>query len=893
MVPTEPSNVLRNKIYNNKVKAEKVGTEIEQHNYSLGLLAQVDFMNTYADCFQNMNGYEVRTESCGGILITHETQKDMWRKYIEVMVRALKPQAHLNEFCPGQKLCAKTNIKMLSKKVDGGRVQQLDEFEKRDFTSNLMKNQYEAFEHYWHNLKFPQEAYVVTVVNIGDYDFDQQKFSFRFPHIGSLISPNVMGGIKNNILNSRGATVQTTYVPTLPFEQELKGKPGYGAMETKIDLPMSPDQARPLVQNKNTNRNYYAVTRIKFLERSVDKYQPLKLMNTLAYHYAINKIELYADEALTKKVVEVSLLPFTEKDSVTKDKASTSRYTLAKDSRLLDYRALCLLRFKEKDLLPKDMDQIAYSLSGNERGFWIKYKQRRDEAQKPVGSASNQSDQERLRNNKKRAEDRAKLSHFSWQDRDKLSAEQKKMFYTCILGYDEGQERVTRWPDAFPSVTWGMNVMTVFRKGYFSDAKKDQYKPVNDETKKIIQEFLSDVVHSQNFDQLTLVYGLDDLSYDEKNKTLMINQDKWSFVPFPNVNFNEGPNKKYTSPVSETVTRLQSRVLYPLGSSNRNVGAHNPDSQYGGCENNQKQKSVDCVTNYTAFTQLTFGNSYLALDKKIRVDNIPLAYKKGKNIRSRYYAGWRIVVELKNINMGVLSYDFMHPQTRKTQQNEEKILFADVQRVLILDPNDEIVWSRQGNELEDAEQMARQTSSSAQSSHSNSVQQANTMQSIIQCQNENLQKQSRFQTCQALRAQLPSAEVQLKAAEKNNCKLENAIKPVSSSEKKKLGAGPCTFPEDLDIKNLSDELKKCIAEHCGSPTIITQIAEYQTCAMKIQQEAQGLMQTLMTEMYAAQQAAIDTCMAPRQRVESIRNNLKASQCDLHVEQPVLKNCNEL
>lgn len=147
-----------------------------------------------------------------------------------------------------------------------------------------------------------------------------------------------------------------------------------------------------------------------------------------------------------------------------------------------------------------------------------------------------------------------------------------------------------------------------------------------------------------------------------------------------------------------------------------------------------------------------------------------------------------------------------------------------------------------------------------------------------QCQGKNTNKQSLFSICETLQADLAQTKLQLQTAQKLNCTAKHAAKPNPDAASYTKVDGPCSFPENLALTSLGDEMKKCVLEHCGTIKLNTNPADYQACLSGIELQTKTILDNLTKRMQTAARKNSDPCTAPRQRMDDINQQLNAAQC---------------
>ncbi|VAX36407.1 hypothetical protein MNBD_UNCLBAC01-218 [hydrothermal vent metagenome] len=286
---------------------------------------------------------------------------------------------------------------------------------------------------------------------------------------------------------------------------------------------------------------------------------------------------------------------------------------------------------------------------------------------------------------------------------------------------------------------------------------------------------------------------------------------------------------------------------------------------------------------------MNFVNTYLALDREIVSESIPLSVEKGLNLMKLYQpSGWRLVVELSDSRMEMIKYNFIHRKSKKDQQGESQTLLSTVKKILILAPNDEVIWSKKGTDLNIPKSKPEINNSNAvENNQSDMPASLKSLQTVAQCRYENNQKQMNFNNCENLRVQLKKTEKTVKLNEVK-CKEKESLDTNTTAEIKDI-PGPCKYSKDLDLRFIGNEMKKCILESCGQPTVISNIQNYQSCVVKVQEQVQKIMEKFTLSMQKSQ-LLINACEAPKQQVLSLQNSLTSLKCSQYSEKPELKNC---
>lgn len=684
---------MRTVLQKNKELARQLGESLERHNYSLGLLATLDYMRVNADCFASMNKYKAQVERCSGTLIQHNVQLQPWNAYIKNMALALAPAAHGELFCPfteGKSGCAATSIEQIRAKGPNGRAVTLDEFERRDFFSKLMKGHQSNFDSLWKNSHFPPEAWFVEVIRLSEYDFDKQRYVFSISPPGSFINnqfPLVFTAesVKGSGLKSRMLAVAPKYKATNGFE---KGVAPGGRQTFEVSLPMDPATARALGQS-NQSRMFYAVTKLRFLPREqANGSSPLAGANKLEFYYAQNKVELYRDSSLTQKVAERPL-----KASATTERVKNlpkASLQWPKGQRIFDDRAYALLRIKQGDLDDKLLQVLTNSVAQGERRIWMDYAGRLKELQRETPAAVTEAQQEAAANTRHRAEDRAKLSHLSWQG---MNNAQKNTLYGYMLG--EGDNHNT-WPGSFPAVPWGINAATIFEKDHFSIDRTVAHLPATEQDKGVLQQFLREFAKDYAMDKLTLVYDLRDTQYNSQSQVLELRSQSWPFHIRPYITFDDDASQTFTSAASPLVnSAAKALAIYPFSTSSGSLGNHIPNPAVPICQRNKQQNSTDCVTAYSHFLQVNWVNASFALDRTLPIPTLKMDPEQATrlvNSQKRGGPGWRLVVELGNVEMKLSPFVYKSSSQKESRKGEAQTVFASVAKAYILAPNDETVW---------------------------------------------------------------------------------------------------------------------------------------------------------------------------------------------------------
>ncbi len=681
--------------------------DIEQHNYSLGLLARLGYMATFSDCYTGMNGYEVRKEKCADTLIPHNGQTQFWTEYVTVLAYSLTPEEHRVTFCAahGGAYCGATTVKGVMVKDEKNPARPLrppDEFEVRDISSQIMSARYAGFEHYRASVNAPSDAYHVSKVRLGDYQFDQEKFSFTYNDPRSLFSHNASyrpstTPAKTPMIGSRNTPVSAQYIGS--------DKKGSNSGYHQLDLPMDRATARGLVSSNNV-REVYAVTKITFVPPKLGPHQRLPDIKVVPYQWHDRKVELFSDATLTDKIGEV----FFEGKKIVLAKAASApdkpTYQLPQNSKLLDFRALSLIRLQQ-GLLPNEaMDRVAYSVPESERQLWRTYQQRLDALESAKNGSYSTAEQV------KELQDRARLFSVNWKNITALTPEQQLTFYNFILGYGaQDSSETSNWPSLLGSVEWGMNIATLFPRGKFSTAPDASGLLADKETRREIQQFLTQAAASQKFDSLIIAVPLRDVHYDQQEQALLFSAKSGLFHARKTIQFATESNREYAGKTEQLVSNnARDSVIYRMETSTGGVGGLVPDPVSGSCASDPKRRSQDCLTARGNFLTQQFHSASLALDKELSLPpGIPMSPERGLKLsRNNKHPGWRAIIELRYKGMDAVPFNY---KTRSQSGTSEfQTLYANVTRTLIIDPDDKIWWSLSAIEMADATKLTSLTS---------------------------------------------------------------------------------------------------------------------------------------------------------------------------------------
>lgn len=697
------------KIRANIEDAKRIGERIEQHGYSVFLLTQLDFLRRHPDCSDGVETYGVRVTRCAGQLIEHGGQLEPGVEFTRSLAFALNSGAHAELFCPGDEACGNTDLNRMSVKTPENRYRPLDEFEKRDVFAQMVADYYGPFRRYYADKEMPSYAYWVNRVQLGDYDFTNQQFNIR------LSGPRTIGNqrdfakpylnkvapvtTKNRQSVLSAQPVELLHQPNNGFET-AKGSGGSQFLSREpVVLSMAPGRARDLVGGNTGPRYVYTVVKIGLepLRGVGVRHQPLQAKRKLGFYYAENKVEFFEDEGLTRKIGEAPLVAgeFDQSDQ------APAGYTLKPDSRLFDARVYHLLRFALADLTAPDMEQLAYSLPAQERQFWREHQRRVDEAEAPQHQGTTEEQQSAMALRKQAMKDRARLVNVAWTDRGKWSPAQRQAYYNYLLGYGPQVEpEGSAWPEVLPSTEWGMNLATVFPQGYFSIDDASTGLLADDKTRNTIQAFVRDLAKSQTITHVTGVYPLGDARYDQSTQVLSF--ERWPLAAVADPRFEAQPSETLKDPAQLVIhPDAKSRMIYRFIASSEGVGDAVSERSLAHCANSLRRKSYDCGTGWRSIAHLQWYNAFFALDRVIEQPKLIVEPSKGlAYARSR--RGWRLVVEYRSPEMKRVPFSFTQRNKPEPQEGETQTIFADVDRVLVLSPDDQIVWSQSASELPQA-----------------------------------------------------------------------------------------------------------------------------------------------------------------------------------------------
>lgn len=713
--PNGARNEVREKVRANLDDALMVGAGIESHSYSLFLLARLDFHRRYPDCSQGIGSFKAEIEQCAGTLLQHSQRTQPWYAYIESMARSMKPNVHEKIFCPAGGACGNTKIERTVKKTPDGKNIRLDEFDQRDLFARIKSQYFPAFQRYYADKSFPTEAYYVDMATLGDYDFDNQQFNIRIqaPQSIALQTNFAMGYAKTPGQVKQSGTMKPQaialrYEAKNAFEQSLKERDGTSKAPRQVALKMAAAQARAIVQSQSAQRRVFSVVKIGLgPDTGQDtQYNPLKRMQSLAYHFADNKIEFYRDEALTDKIAEATLVNAPVQTA--QDNGPTNVYNLRDDTMLFDARAFHFLRLSLGDILQSDMERIAYSVPTTERKFFRDLEGRIAEAQRDFPSGNTAKSQQAAQTRKKQAQDAAKWSNTAWSDRASWTRAQRKAFFDYLLGYGAQTEPDwSAWPDELPAVQWGLNLATIFPKGYFETDRASMGLLADAPTRAKLQEFLSDVAQTYPVNHLTGVYSLREVRYDQKTKKLTFKG--WPFARQSNITFANSVGQTQKSAGQAFVhSDAKSRIVYNYRSTDIGIDGEVPDRSISACQQSQRRKSRDCGTQWSNFLQLQWVSTYLALDRAIKQPELTFEPKRGQEL-AQQYRGWKLVIEYSDPSMKLVPFSYKGRNDKEVTKTEGKTIFANVDRMLILSPKGEVIWSQTAAQMEAASALTQTT----------------------------------------------------------------------------------------------------------------------------------------------------------------------------------------
>lgn len=689
-------------VRDNPEEAQRISQEIAQHSYSIFLLTQLDFFRSNPDCTQGIDAFQAQISQCAGALLSPSQRSGPWASYIRTFAQSLNPQAHADIFCAGDLYCGNTQIERAPKKLPNGKVVRLDEFEQRDLFSRIKNNQLAAFRTYYADKAMPQEAYYVDVADLGDYDFGNQQFNVRLRgRPGSIALSQAFGyqtkaGARPQNAGFKPNPVGLKYTPKNPFEEAFI-RDGVPQAVIQVTLPMPSAQARDLVKN----RRVFAV--VKFgLSPNLDrdtKYNPLNRTKSIAYHYADNKIEFFSDEALTQKVAETVLTqapaPAAEPEQ------ARNIYKLRADAMLFDARAFHFMRFALADVLPADMERMAYSIPQSERKLFVDVERRIEETTREYPTGSTAKAQQAAQQRKQRAIEGAKWSNYAWTQRASWIPAQRQAYFDYILGYGPQTEPdFSAWPDALSSVNWGVNLATIFPKGYFEVDRASMGLLADAPTRATIQAFVRDVAATYPVKNLTGVYPLGDVRYDQKTKALTF--QRWPFAQQKSITFANSVNSIQDGPAKPFVhSDAKSRLVYNYVSSSGLLDGQQTGRVISSCAQSDRRKSRDCGTIWSNFMPVQWYSAYFAFDRELKQPNITVDPQRGQEL-ARTYRGWRLVVEYSEPEMKLVPFTYKARNDTDTTRSEAQTIFASIERVLIISPSNEIIWSKRGSEMKAA-----------------------------------------------------------------------------------------------------------------------------------------------------------------------------------------------
>jgi hypothetical protein len=675
--------------------------DIELHNYSIGLISKLQYMQQFSDCYDNLKGYKVRVEQCQNTFIEHSQQTQFWSQHIEMMAFSMRPKAHQATFCLNMNSpCGAKSVDQImveNTTKPGAEYRRPDEFEVRDITDNLMNSHYQDFVNYRKNIKTFNQLWLVSKVNLGNYQFDTGSFSFRFNLPHSFYSPYNdakaynESGLQRQLFNSSKLQHSVRYAPQGTAEEfkNVQYPRSY-----QVTLAMGRQQAKELVAGGGS-RQLYALVKLDILPFAFKGHRNIINTGEWVYRFASPKIEIFADLELQQKVAEASLPleNYTDKQDLLDAAISKAKYQTVKQTKPLDNRIIPLMFLQQEELKDSYFESMWRIIPVTERNFWEEHIRRQENIERAKQNAASQSSykQKDLVSNVKRAEDLATLSTFSWQDKQQMNAVQRQAFYDYILGYGDMLEKQPMWPDTLASVPWGLNLATVFRQEHLQVSQAAMHLAAEGEDKNLIKQFALDLANSQKIEHLTLTLQMKELRYQQDTQTLEFDKKTGMFP----VTRNE-----------LLPTAIGDNVVYYLRTSESEVGdlTNNPK---GGCSNNAKRKSKDCVIhwgsvlnlNYTPRMQLLGLNKQITIPNSLDVSSLT-SEQAVALVRASTYPGWRVVIELQSPTLRATHQ--VETKRGKSQEFIDFLLLAKVNKVSIIDQDDNIWWSETSAQMQGA-----------------------------------------------------------------------------------------------------------------------------------------------------------------------------------------------
>ena len=675
--------------------------DVELHNYSLGLLSHLQFMQQFSDCYDNLKGFNVRVERCQNTLIEHNQQTQFWAHHLEMNAYSMLPETHKKAFClNGNKPCVAKSIKrIMVPDTTNPRVEfrQPDEFEVRDLADQFMSKYFQPFENYRKSITPLKQAWFVSKINLGNYQFETNSFSFRYDVPLSFHSPFTnskdyqKSGLQRQAFNSKKLFQAARYAPN-----------GTSAAVNKHPIPrnyqvtltMPRQKARDLVKG-GKNRNLYALVKLNILPFAFKNQRGSLNKGGLAYQFAQPKIEIFADPELTQKVAEARLPLKTDKQQSDSSKLSLNKpkYQVVKGSKSLDSRIIPIMILQQEELKDSYFESLWRNIPMTERQYWQQLKNRQDNIQttKKHAAQANSAQHKDTVSMVKQAEDRAKFSAFSWQNKNQMNASQRQAFYDYLLGYGDAIDNQPLWPDELSAVPWGLNLATIFRKGQLDISQEAMHLAAEGEEQTMIKQFAKEIADSQKINHLTLTFGVKQLQYQQQTKTLELGKNTAMF------------------PVTDTKLSPQeigNNVLYRLFHSGSELEplSRNPKA---GCVQNQQLKSRDCATPWGSILGIKYnpGEQLLALDKQLDIPtSLDVSAMTSEQavavVRVSQHPGWRVIVELTTPKLKATEKS--DTKRGKSYQYLDILLQAKVVSMSIIDQDDKVWWHQTASQMQGA-----------------------------------------------------------------------------------------------------------------------------------------------------------------------------------------------
>lgn len=670
------------------------GEPIAKHNYSLHMLARYAILQRTKHCWWKNGSLDRNIEHCDGNTRIAQTlpnfylQSMAWATTKDITGHAVCQIKHSGVGCPAAYGQPGTPH------YTHGQYKAKDEFQRQKELQTFIASEQGALNRQIDAQSLPETlTFVATVDKYGEYDFSKQsvplRFNLPYEKLALLLQVDwrqsgsdprglnkVVGlaarGTKKYPTISGGGMSAASHIAMSEFEKFGKKQVG------RYDWKISPDKAQQLFSRDNQKR-LYAVVKMRLHKKFPINTQSFHGNGALTYSFVENKVSFVRGDNLEQELFQLPL--YTDVRPPKNDSANV--YRLDANQQILDKNYYVRLALQEQ---PVDEDAVLTFIRNimmQEQGTWRNV----DSAKASLANPNFDKRQ-------------AEVVHYSWnkvKNNPALRNAYLDYFTRLNLRPTSPDGARVAWPESFDRSYYGYNVVTVYERHEVpAQQQLNQYSPTSSQIA-TAREILQAIAKRYPVKPAVLVMDAQ-AAYDYGKEALVPKLGHFAEDPFMQYvdsypKYAKKDNGYYRAVPSKY---KNSMVVGALESPWGLVPVDRVTDRNSVPENQARYiRPPFHFTQGPTIRKVTF----LALSNKPQFDAIPLSaadYEKLQNVPTR--KPFRVVIEFSAFTP---EFHTARDQSDKKIANID-IYSSAVQRVLVIDKQDRIIWEKSGSQLSQA-----------------------------------------------------------------------------------------------------------------------------------------------------------------------------------------------